>query len=83
MNLTTILAALGLGDGQGNTSSTRLILLLVTVSWLTTKTAAALKTGQPMTFDENDRWMLGIILGGGIGKTIAEGKAETSTQTKG
>jgi hypothetical protein len=44
------------------------------------KLIAAFK-GQPVAFDDADLKMLALILGGGIAKTVAEGKTET-TQTK-
>lgn len=80
MNLTTILAALGMGDGLGNTSNTRVNLTLVTIVWLTPKFLAAVH-GEPVTWTQMDLAILATVLGGGIGKTIAEAKADQTTTT--
>jgi hypothetical protein len=80
MNLTTILAALGMGDGQGNTSSTRVILILAALAVLVPKFIAAFK-GTPVAFDDADLKMLALILGGGIAKTVAEGKTDQTKPT--
>ena len=70
-----------MGDGQGNTSSTRVILILAALAVLAPKFIAAFK-GNLVTFDDTDLKMLALILTGGIGKTIAEGKMTDQPQTK-
>jgi hypothetical protein len=71
-----ILATFGMGDGNDDISHTRVILVAVAASWLVSK----FQHGEPFG-TENDRWMLGIILGGGIGKTVAEAVQTTTKES--
>jgi hypothetical protein len=75
-----ILQDIGLGDGEGNTSSTRVVNLLVAVYWLASKFYNAHLTKQPIIFDSSDLEILGVIGGISIGKTIVE-KPSTAPKT--
>lgn len=72
MNLTKGLAALGMGDGENNTSSHRVISMMVVAAWLVTKVYASLKAGTPMTIEATEVALIGTILGLGAAKTVAE-----------
>ena len=63
MNLTNILAALGLSDGQGNTSSTRVVVALITLAVLLPKIILAIKSGTSPEWTASDMEMLGIAFG--------------------
>jgi hypothetical protein len=71
-----LLNNLGLSDGDGNVSHTRLINVLVAICWLGSKFYNARMTHQPITWDTNDLALLGAIGGISIGKTIAEKSAD-------
>jgi hypothetical protein len=79
--LTDLLASIGLGDGQGNTSATRVTALLLAVGFLITKITNAFSTHTPMTFTDTDLKFVGIVLGTLVGKTVAEGVAEKMAPT--
>lgn len=72
MNLTKALAALGMGDGENNTSSHRVISMMVVAAWLATKVYASFKSGTPMTIDGAEVALIAAILGLGAAKTVAE-----------
>jgi len=66
------LNTIGAGDGEGNTSSTRMVNLLVAAVWLASKFYNAHLNGQAITWGASDLEMLGAIGGISIGKTVAE-----------
>jgi hypothetical protein len=72
MNLTAALKALGMGDGNNETSSHRLISVLIIVAWLSTKVYASFKAGVGMAIDAADVGLVATILGLGAVKTVAE-----------
>lgn len=80
MNLKQTLHDIGLGDGEGNTSSTRIILFIVTLCWLVSKFYNAHLTHAAITWDSSDMEVLGIIGGLGVVKTQVE-KPSTKTNT--
>ena len=63
---------IGLADGDGNTSSTRVINAAVTLCWLASKFYNSHLTHQPITWDGDDVAILGALGGIGIFKTVAE-----------
>ena len=72
MNLTNILSSVGLGSG-GEISSSRVFMFLILATALIPKIVLGVK-GQPVVWDENDKWIIGMVLAGGIAKTVAENK---------
>lgn len=67
MNLTNLLHAFGLGDGQGNISSMRIVFMLLVLAVIVPKVVLAIKSGVPPTWVEGDFAVLAIAFGG---KTI-------------
>lgn len=63
MNLTNILSSIGLGDGQGNTSITRVVVALIVLAVLLPKIILAIKAGTEPTWTPGDMEMLGIAFG--------------------
>lgn len=74
------LNALGAGDGQGNVSHTRIINIAVTLCWLTSKFYNAHLNHQPITWDNSDLEILGVIGGISIGKSVAENSSSPKPQ---
>lgn len=69
----SLLEQIGLGDGEGNISSQRVFMFIVIVCWAVYK----VRNNEAMG-TEDDRWLLGIVFGSGIGKTLAESKSPPS-----
>jgi len=67
-----ILTSIGLDDGVGNVSSTRVMILAVAACYLVSKFYNAHLTHQPITWDGTDMGIIGTLGGCGIGKTVAE-----------
>jgi len=53
----------GLGDGAGNTSSTRLVMLMIALAVIIPKIVLAIKAGQSPVWTTDDMGMLGIAFG--------------------
>jgi hypothetical protein len=68
-----------IGDGEGNVSSSRVILLLFALSIVTVKVVNAIRSGGDIAWNDNDLWIVGIIVGGGTAKTLAESTAKPVT----
>jgi hypothetical protein len=77
-----LFTSIGLDDGEGNVSSTRIILVAVTLCWLASKFYNAHLTHQPITWDSTDMGIIGSLGGVGIVKTIAEKPAAAQAQPK-
>ena len=58
-----LLSALGLGDGEGNTSSMRVVFVLVVLAVLAPKIILAIKTSTDPEWSIEDMEMLGIAFG--------------------
>lgn len=67
-----LLSNIGLSDGEGNISHTRLVNVAVAVAWLTSKFYNTHLTHQPITWDAMDLGIIGTIGGVSILKTSAE-----------
>jgi hypothetical protein len=67
-----ILTSIGLDDGNGSVSSTRLINVAVAGCWLASKFFNAHMTHQPITWDSTDAAIIGALGGVSIFKTVAE-----------
>ena len=63
---------LGVGDGDGNTSSTRVIRVLLIIGWMGMKSFNAHLTKQPIAIDNTDLGFLGIIGGVGLAQSSIE-----------
>ena len=50
-------------DGQGNASTTRIVVLLIVLSILAPKVYLSFKVGAPLTWNADDLTMLGMALG--------------------
>jgi hypothetical protein len=73
MNLKdTIHNLLGVGDGEGNTSLMRIILLLIALTVLVPKVVLALKNGTPVDFSTGDLEVLAIALGAKLVQNVQE-----------
>lgn len=84
MNSDTIknlLASIGLGDGENNTSITRVIALLFALGVVVPKFWGAIVNHQELVWDPQSIQALAIILGGLGVKTIAEGVATKLSST--
>lgn len=64
-----------IGDGEGNTSSTRVMLLLVLLFWMAMKFYNAAITHQPIVLDGTDL----AFLSGLFGTKLLHGQQETSS----
>ena len=73
-----ILHDIGLGDGEGNTSVTRVISLLLVLGYIAAKFYNAYITKTPVTFDGTDLGFMGTI--GGI--LVAKTQVEKTTTVK-
>lgn len=80
-NLTNLLASFGLGDGQGNTSITRVILMLITLAVLLPKIILAIKTGVSPEWTATDMEMLGIAFGAKLVQNQQENQTPTVPKT--
>lgn len=67
-----ILNSIGLGDGSGEVSSTRLVVVAVAVCYLISKFYNAHLTKQPITWDGTDMGIIGTLGGVGVAKTVVE-----------
>ena len=77
MNLKdTIHNLTGVGDGEGNTSLMRVVLLLVVLTVLVPKFVLAIKSGTPVDFNAGDLEVLGIALGAKLVQNVQESKPE-------
>ena len=56
-----ILETIGAGDGEGNTSSTRLLVIVVAVFYLGSKFYNAYLTKQPIAWGNDDLAMVGTL----------------------
>lgn len=77
MNIKNILTSLGLDDGQGNISSSRIFMVIIALAVVVPKVVQACKTGVPPTWTADDFAMLGI--GGGV--KLANSSMENQNQT--
>lgn len=75
--MTNLLNSLGLGDGQGNISSSRIFMVIVALAVIIPKVWIACKTATPPTWDTSDFAMLGI--GGGV--KLVNSHIENQTKT--
>jgi hypothetical protein len=75
MNIKTILATFGAGDGEGSTSSTRLICLAFALAMLVVKSINAIKHGGDIEWTEQDLNLVKILFTTLVGKSVAEGLA--------
>ena len=72
MNKETLHNLLGVGDGDGNTSSTRVIRVLLIIGWMAMKAYNAHLLKQPITLDGNDLGLIGIIGATGLAQNSIE-----------
>lgn len=75
MNLTTLLSSLGLGDGLGNTSSMRVITILVVLAVLVPRVVLAIQTRVIEPWSQQDLALLSIALGAKLVQNGQEAKA--------
>ena len=68
---------LGIGDGEGNTSLMRVIVLLVVLAVLVPKVYCGIKTGTPITFTTTDF----EVLGGALGAKLFQNSQESKPQS--
>lgn len=61
--MTNLLNSLGLGDGQGNVSSMRLVMLIVVIAILVPAVYAAIAAKTPLELSASNLEVLGIVLG--------------------
>ena len=73
--MSKILTSIGLGDGFGSISSGRVFMFLILATALIPKIVLGVK-GHPVVWDENDKWIIGMVLAGGVAKNFVEGKSE-------
>lgn len=71
-----IIQIIGLGDGDGNTSSMRVINLMVVLAILIPKVVIGIKIGTPVAFTQDDMAMIGIVLGA----KLVQNHQETSSE---
>lgn len=76
-----LLETIGAGDGQGSVSHTRLINILVALTWLISKFYNAHLTHLSITWDTSDLEIFGAIGGVSIAKTVAENSKPTTPET--
>lgn len=67
-----LLSSIGLDDGAGSVSSTRLVVVLISLCYLVSKFYNAHLTKQPITWDGTDMGIIGTLGGVGVAKTISE-----------
>jgi len=67
-----LLESIGAGDGEGNTSSTRLIVIIVALFYLGSKFYNAYLTKQPIAWGNDDLAMVGTLGAILCGKTVVE-----------
>ena len=75
MNITNLLSQIGLGDGQGNTSSMRVMLYIIVLAVLIPAVVAALKTGTPVTLTPQQLILIGTAFGGKCVQNTQENQA--------
>lgn len=75
MNLQKIIDLMGVGDGLGNTSSSRVVLYLVVFSVLGPKIFVAFKTLTPVVWSETDIMLISAAFAGKLVNTNLENKA--------
>jgi len=68
----------GVGDGEGNTSLMRVVLLLVVLTVLVPKVALALKNGTPVDFSTGDLEVLALALGAKLVQNVQESTPKDS-----
>lgn len=63
MNLTNMLSSIGLGDGQGNTSLMRVVVLVLVIAVLVPALVAALTAHTNLTLTADNLELIGLALG--------------------
>lgn len=76
-----IIELIGLGDGSGNTSSSRVVLYLIVLAILVPKVVLAIQTKTPPTWTQDDILLIGAAFGGKLVNSAIENKAPVSTAT--
>ena len=76
-----LIETLGMGDGNGSTSSTRVVMVLIALAVILPKIVASFKTGAPPVWSEGDWAMLGIAFGGKLMQNSQEAKTTEPTKT--
>lgn len=66
-------------DGEGNTSSMRVITFIIVLAIIVPKVWLAIKTGTSPVWSSDDMYMLGIILGGKLVQNAQENKSAPPT----
>lgn len=59
-----LIELIGLGDGEGNTSTMRVVTLLIVLAVLVPKVVIAIQTRTPPDWNPDDLMILGAALGG-------------------
>lgn len=59
-----LIQSIGLGDGEGNTSSMRVIVLLIALAVIVPKVVIAIQTKTPPVWNTDDLMILSAALGG-------------------
>ena len=72
----------GLGDGEGNTSSMRVITLLIVLAVILPKVVIAIQTATTPDWNPDDLMILGAALGGKLIQNSQENTARPVTETK-
>jgi hypothetical protein len=67
-----LLSSIGLDDGTGSISSTRVIVMLIALCWVASKFYNAHVTHTAITWDATDMGIIGSLGGIGVFKTVAE-----------
>lgn len=76
--LTDILGGFGMGDGEGNTSSTRVILVIIVLAVVVPRVVNAIATRSAPDWSPMDLAMLGIAAGQKLVQNHQETKAEVA-----
>lgn len=79
MNLATILSQIGLHDGEGNVSSTRVIFMMIALSVIVPHVWVFFKTGAIVPFTNDELGLLGIMSGTKLVQNAQENKSTTTT----
>jgi len=81
MSLAKLLSSFGMCDGLGNTSSIRVINMLVVLAVIVPRVTIAIQTRTPPTWSQEDLMMLGVVLGAKLVQNQQETKIPTAGPT--
>lgn len=76
-----LVQSIGLGDGEGNTSTMRVITLLVTLAVIVPKVVISIQTSTPPDWNADDLMILGAALGGKLVQNQQEKETKPTPPT--